>query len=843
MADKGDEDINATLNGKHDEPVASSAKDSKVKKEKKPTKARSYIEQIKKNFLLPTKSSSSKTKDGQSSPKSPTEGKSKSKSKTKSAPKPPSPKPEAPKPPSPKPHEKSKGQAPSIPKETVETTGHLTAEIHKTKEKAPLPPDNKQDLCQLREKPPLPNKKSETKTQPSYSVGSGDNSVNTTESKTSNSCPRRRLFKSDSNSSKDSIDSEALINGSSERKTSDRGLRRSDSIEQERVKKLDIPENKCILDLAMATSADQNSEGQAQGQLEYIYVTNNKLKYMNQNFEKVNAKMYDYKCDVKLKVGDQNYKAHRHVLSNASDYFAAMFSCDMKEKDQDVIELKEISPKGFSAMMDYFYHGYVTIDHDNVEDVIEAARFFHNDWLLECCCDFLIRHLSLENYTAVITLADKYWLGDLRWDIFRFIGENLPNLTQQEMFYSNLSLELLLQFLIENIYAETSERFLLDVILNWVNANPDERKEHLLSLLRQIRFPLMEIEELETLPEEVVQSREIKDAVEDALNYNLNLMGQCLKKGEMYTQRGARTVITVLSFSEEGNVLVYRDPEKPGFFVEQLGPVGLDTVDYQALSQAKLGNFLYAAGGYDGTYSSTNRVFRFDPRYRDWTEVACMIQPRVSFSMCSSDTQLFVAGGVNRVEEDESILNSVEVYTAEDNSWTELQPVPVKCCDAAIVFHKNCLYMTGGISIDPDDPIPLNSTWCLNLGDASGWVPKQNLLTGRQGHSMIPYNDKLLAIGGYTSKDELMTFKDCITNEMYDIETNQWTEIAPTPEHFGHLYRHNALYGNKIFVVGSSTVVANLYVYDIESDTWEECESIGPNMQKLAILDVAYPYS
>jgi hypothetical protein len=187
-----------------------------------------------------------------------------------------------------------------------------------------------------------------------------------------------------------------------------------------------------------------------------------------------------------------------------------------------------LSVTGFSAMMDYFYHGHVTIDPDNIEDVIEAARFFHNDWLLECCCDFLIRHLSLENYTAVITLADKYWLGDLRWDIFRFIGENLQHLTQQEKFYPNLSLELLLQFLMENMYIEASERFVLEVIVNWVNANPDERKEHLLSLLRQIRFPLMEPEELETLPQEVIQITEIKDAVEDALNYNLNLMGQCL---------------------------------------------------------------------------------------------------------------------------------------------------------------------------------------------------------------------------------------------------------------------------------------------------------------------------
>jgi hypothetical protein len=61
-----------------------------------------------------------------------------------------------------------------------------------------------------------------------------------------------------------------------------------------------------------------------------------------------------------------------------------------------------------------------------------------------------------------------------------------------------------------------------------------------------------------------------KDAVEDALNYNLNLMGQCLKKGDIYLQRGSRTVITVLSFSDEGNILVYRDPVNPGFFVDRI---------------------------------------------------------------------------------------------------------------------------------------------------------------------------------------------------------------------------------------------------------------------------------
>ena len=58
---------------------------------------------------------------------------------------------------------------------------------------------------------------------------------------------------------------------------------------------------------------------------------------MNTNFTKVNAKMYDYSCDIKLKVGSQTFRAHRDVLSDASDYFSAMFSVNMKEKEQDAI--------------------------------------------------------------------------------------------------------------------------------------------------------------------------------------------------------------------------------------------------------------------------------------------------------------------------------------------------------------------------------------------------------------------------------------------------------------------------------------------------------------------------
>lgn len=609
----------------------------------------------------------------------------------------------------------------------------------------------------------------------------------------------------------------------------------------------------CTLDIdsEMATAAvdPPEEEGVIQPSTECIVISENKVKYINTHFKKVSAKMYDYKCDIKLTVGDQNFKAHRDVLSDASDYFSAMFSHNMKEKGQDAIELKDISPKGFSAMLDYFYHGHVTLEPSKVEEVIEGARFFHVDWLLEVCCEFLIQHLSLDNYNAVMEITDKYYLGDLRWDIFRFIGQNLAELIAQPSFFENLSVDLLLQFLMENIYSEASEFFLVDVVLNWVKTEENGRREHLLSLLRQIRFHTMETDELESLPPEVLEFPEIREKVEDAMNYSLNIMGQCLKFGDMYKQRGARPVVTILSFTDEGNFLVYRDPTKFGLFVEELGPCGLDTAAYQAMGQAKIGNFLYAAGGYDEKYCTVSRVFVFDPKYRGWTEIASMNEPRVSFAMCNSDNRLFVVGGVNHTmdeetkDEQEQVLGSVEIYNPEENIWTHLQPMPIKSSDQAAVFANGCLYVTGGISSEPDDPVPLNSMWCLKVDGSDGWVPKANMLSGRQGHSITVFNGKFYTMGGYTAKEDRITFKNQLNCEVYDLETGQWSEIAPTPEAFGHLFPYSGTLFEKIFVMGVIHTSVSLYIYDPESDTWEEADVIGPHVQKLAILDVAYPYT
>ena len=282
--------------------------------------------------------------------------------------------------------------------------------------------------------------------------------------------------------------------------------------------------------------------------------------------------------------------------------------------------------------------------------------------------------------------------------------------------------------------------------------------------------------------------------------------------------------------------------------VEQLGECGLDTVDYPAMSQAKIGNFVYAAGGYDNNYASSGRTFRFYPKYREWIEVAPMQHDRVSFTMCSSDTRLFALGGVQRIQEDddnssENLLKACEMYVPDENEWRNLPDLPHHVYDLASVYYNNHIYVCGGISTDAGTECPLPKLWCLDLNNTEqGWVTKRNMLTPRQGHSLVANKGKLYVQGGSVMGDEF-TFTDCFANEVYDIETDQWSMLAATPAQFGHLYRHSEVLDDIIFVLGGDSVQTCLYIYDINSDTWEQIEQIGPNVQKLTILDVAFPES
>jgi len=75
-----------------------------------------------------------------------------------------------------------------------------------------------------------------------------------------------------------------------------------------------------------------------------------------------------------IDIGKKFY-AQRKVLFSSSDYFQAMFSSGMKDSSDDEIELKGISSKGLEKVIQFMCTSTITLDEDDVNDVIEAAMY------------------------------------------------------------------------------------------------------------------------------------------------------------------------------------------------------------------------------------------------------------------------------------------------------------------------------------------------------------------------------------------------------------------------------------------------------------------------------------
>ena len=99
--------------------------------------------------------------------------------------------------------------------------------------------------------------------------------------------------------------------------------------------------------------------------------------------------------DVRLKVGEDVFPAHRIVLAASSDYFHAMFTDGMKESNQEVIELKDesISPDALKIVMDSIYTGDLHVNEENVFEVLAAADHLQVTSVAQQSCDFLKREL------------------------------------------------------------------------------------------------------------------------------------------------------------------------------------------------------------------------------------------------------------------------------------------------------------------------------------------------------------------------------------------------------------------------------------------------------------------
>ena len=77
----------------------------------------------------------------------------------------------------------------------------------------------------------------------------------------------------------------------------------------------------------------------------------------------------------RLKVSRTVFPAHRMVLAACTDYFYGMFTNEMKETSQEVIDLRDesVSSETLKQIIEYIYNRYLHKNRENVFQVLAAA--------------------------------------------------------------------------------------------------------------------------------------------------------------------------------------------------------------------------------------------------------------------------------------------------------------------------------------------------------------------------------------------------------------------------------------------------------------------------------------
>ena len=221
--------------------------------------------------------------------------------------------------------------------------------------------------------------------------------------------------------------------------------------------------------------------------------------------------------DVRLKVCEDIFPAHRIVLAANSDYFHAMFTDGMKESNQEVIELKDesISADALKTVMDSIYSGDLHVNEENVFEVLAAADHLQVTTVVQQCCDFLKKEfiqlrLDLHNYCLLTTVADRHGLRDLQEAAEKKMASMYVDVCESEEFLGNVGADQLFNLLSRDDLSAPSETFVFKSVMQWIKHKKEERMADAAKVIGAVRLGLVDIrvvieeldnEEMERVPE------------------------------------------------------------------------------------------------------------------------------------------------------------------------------------------------------------------------------------------------------------------------------------------------------------------------------------------------------
>ncbi|OIT28421.1 PREDICTED: BTB/POZ and MATH domain-containing protein 3-like isoform X1 [Nicotiana attenuata] len=151
-------------------------------------------------------------------------------------------------------------------------------------------------------------------------------------------------------------------------------------------------------------------------------------------------------CDIDFRVGEETFKAHKLILAARSPVFRAQFFGLVGNPNSDKVELEDIEPSIFKAMLHFIYSdelpdlleiaGSTSTRTSTImmQHILAAADRFGLDRLKQLCEAKLCEEVNVDTVATTLSLSEQHQCLQLKAICLKFAATNLGVVMQSEGF-------------------------------------------------------------------------------------------------------------------------------------------------------------------------------------------------------------------------------------------------------------------------------------------------------------------------------------------------------------------------------------------------------------------------
>ncbi|KAI5937095.1 Kelch-like protein 4, partial [Manis javanica] len=467
-------------------------------------------------------------------------------------------------------------------------------------------------------------------------------------------------------------------------------------------------------------------------------------------------------CDVILIAGNMRIPAHRLVLMAMSDFFAVMFTINMREAIQEEVKVEGIDPNSLNSLVQYAYTGVLQLKEDTIENLLGAACFLQLTEVIEVCSNFLIKQLHPSNCLGILSFGDAQGCTELLRLAHKYTMEHFIEVIKNEEF-PLLPANGISKLLGSDDVNVPDEETIFNAVMQWVGYDVQARKQDLPVLLSYIRLPLLPPQLLVDLEESPVFTADLQcqKLLIEAMKYHLlperKHMLQSPRTKPRISTLGALYAVGCKDTIRGTHTIEKYDLRTNSW----LHSSTMSSLRFQ-FGVAVIGNKLYVLGGRYGS-KTLNTVECFDPASKIWTVMPPMSTPRHGLGVATLEGLMYAVGG----HDGSNYLNTVERWDSEGCQWTYVASMSTPRSSAGVATLEGPMYAVGGHDGS-------NYLYTVERWDPEGcqWTYVASMSIPRSSAGVATLEGLMYAVGGHDGSNYLNTV------ERWDSEGCQWTYVA-----------------------------------------------------------------